>query len=217
MASACTRPTRIHPIDGLTYVEIPAGTFSFGCSSGDKECYAWEPAAQFRKIKTAFWIGQTEVTQRAYRYVLGTNPSMYPGEDRPVDQVSWNDAQRYCHELGMRLPTALEWEYAARAGIAAPRYGALNDIAWYDANSSDTTHEVKHKQPNAFGLYDTLGNMWEWVADPYTADPAKDQRQLRGGAFTGLAKDLRASNFNWATPDTAHRNMGFRCAADSKP
>jgi formylglycine-generating enzyme required for sulfatase activity len=115
----------------------------------------------------------------------------------------------------MRLPTAVEWEYAARAAAIAPRYGSPNEIAWYDANSSDTSHDVRQKQPNAFGLYDMLGNMWEWVAD--TVPQKQDQRQLRGGAFTGLAKGIRASSLNWAPPETAHRNMGFRCAANALP
>lgn len=216
---ACRTPaeTRVHPIDGLIYVWIPPGEFPFGCSPGDKECYQWEPPAQPRQIKTGFWIGQTEVTQRAYKYVLGSNPSLYPGDSRPVDSVSWNDAQRYCRELGLRLPAAVEWEYAARGATVGPRYGSVNEIAWFDANSGDTSHAAQQKQPNAFGLHDMLGNMWEWVYDPWTADTIKDQRQLRGGAFTGLAKDIRASNLNWAPPGTAHRNMGFRCAANSLP
>jgi formylglycine-generating enzyme required for sulfatase activity len=110
----------------------------------------------------------------------------------------------------MRLPTAEEWEYAARAGNSSARYGNLNDIAWFDANTSDSTQPVAQKQPNAFGLYDMLGNVWEWVEDAY----APDKKILRGGSFFNPANEIRVSNFLWATPETAHRDMGVRCAGD---
>lgn len=183
-----------------------------GCSPGDQECFSWEPLPRRVTIDRSFWIGQTEVTQRAYQAVTGTNPSRYKAAENPVDQISWNNAQKYCAETGLRLPTEAEWEYAARAGTSGPSYGPLQSIAWYDSNSGDRTHPVAQKQPNAFGLYDMLGNMWEWVQDSYDADPAK--RILRGGSFFNLARDLRVSNRLWAAPDTNHRNMGFRCAGD---
>ena len=140
---------------------------------------------------------------------------MYKGRDRPVDQISWNDAIKYCTTTGMRLPTENEWEFAARGGQNTSRYDALDAIAWYDANSGDQSHPVAQKKPNAFGLYDTLGNMWEWVQDSYRGNPTK--RILRGGSFYNLPRDLRVSNRLWSDPETAHRNMGFRCAATSLP
>ena len=181
-----------------------------GCSPGDAQCFRWEAASHQVQIRRGFWIGQTEVTQRAYAAVMGTNPSRYRGLHRPVDQVSWFNARRYCEAVGMRLPTEEEWEYAARGGTAGPRYDLLDSIAWYDANSEDQTHPVAAKQANAFGLYDMLGNAWEWVENTYSVEPAK--RILRGGSFYNLARDLRVSNRLWALPETNHRNMGIRCA-----
>jgi formylglycine-generating enzyme required for sulfatase activity len=196
--------------DGLTYVSIPPGAYELGCSAGDPECFTWEPARHKVAIAKGFQIGQTLVTQQAWLRVMGRNPSRYRGPSLPVDQVSWNDAQRYCAAIGMRLPTEAEWEYAARAGSAASRFGPLESIAWYDGNSQDRTHPVGEKSPNAFGLYDMLGNVWEWVQDSYEANPK--MRILRGASFFNPARDLRVSNRLWAMPETAHRDMGFRCA-----
>ena len=97
-------------------------------------------------------------------------------------------------------------------GSTSARYDALESIAWYDPNSNDQTHSVALKKANGFGLYDTLGTVWEWVEDAYEADPKK--RILRGGSFYNIARDLRVSNRLWATPETAHRNMGLRCAGN---
>jgi formylglycine-generating enzyme required for sulfatase activity len=202
--------SKINPRDGLVYVLIGPGSFTAGCSSGDSECFSWEDKPHLATVAKGFWIGQTEVTQAAYERVMGTNPSMYKGAHRPVDQIGWDDARKYCEAAGMRLPSELEWEYAARGGSAAPRYGELAAIAWYDSNSGDQTHEVGQKQPNAFGLFDMLGNMWEWVDASY----GEDKKILRGGSFYNLPKDLRVSNRLWATPATRHRNMGVRCAGD---
>lgn len=209
-------PTRSHrgkinPKDRLTYIWIPAGNYVYGCSAGDQECFAWEKQPKRVSVK-AFWIGATEVTQQAYESVTGTNPSRYLGARRPVDRVGWNDARKYCEAVGMRLPTEVEWEYAARGGTSSPRYGPLDEIAWYDGNSGDQTHEVGQKRPNAYGLYDTLGNVWEWVQDAYEYEPNK--KILRGDSFVNLARQVRVSDRLWAAPETAHRDMGIRCAGD---
>jgi formylglycine-generating enzyme required for sulfatase activity len=207
--------TRREPRDGLVYIRIPPGAYANGCSPGDPDCFAWEPPAHRVTIARGFWIGQTEVTQRAYQSVMHANPSRYRDPDRPAEQIPWTGARSYCEAVGLRLPTESEWEYAARAGSTTARYSDLNAVAWYHSNSADQTHPVAQKMPNAFGLYDMLGNVWEWVADTYGADPAK--HILRGGSFYNLARDLRVSNRLWAAPDTAHRNIGFRCAGDAAP
>ncbi len=204
-----------NPRDGLAYVFVPKGIMVAGCSVGDTQCFGWEDAPKEVEMLQGFWIGQTEATQEAFQSVMGSNPSLYIGRSRPADQVSWNDAVRYCAAIGMRLPTESEWEFAARGGKSTSTYGSLDEIAWADSNSGDQTHPVAQKQPNAFGLYDMLGNVWEWVQNSYRQDPAK--RILRGGSFFNLARDLRVSNRLWATPETAHRNMGFRCAGGSVP
>jgi formylglycine-generating enzyme required for sulfatase activity len=202
--------TKVNARDGLTYIWIAPGTFTMGCSSGDAECFDWETPAHKVSVARGFWIGQTEATQRAYQRVIGTNPSRYKGADLPVEQIGWDDARKYCLAAGMRLPTEMEWEYAARGGSAAPRYGPLASIAWTDADSADVTHRVATKAPNAYGLYDTLGNVWEWVENARN----ETQKFLRGGAFVSIPRDLRVSNRLWATPDTRHRDMGIRCAGD---
>ena len=163
--------TNVNPRDGLTYVWIQQGTFQLGCLPGDSECRAEEKPAHQVTITTGFWMGQTEVTQEAYQHVMGTNPSFFKGAKLPVEEIIWNDAQSYCLKVDMRLPTEAEWEYAARAGGNRSRYGDLDGIAWYNANSGSKTHEVGLKQANAWGLHDTLGNVLEWVADWYSDYP----------------------------------------------
>jgi formylglycine-generating enzyme required for sulfatase activity len=205
--------TKVNPNDGATYIWIDPGTFTMGCSKDDRECFAWESSAEEQRVSKGFWIGRTEVTQSEYEKLTGENPSRYRGPRLPVDQISWFNARNYCQAIGMRLPTEKEWEYAARGGSSLPRYGPLNAIAWYDGNSADTTHVVAQKAPNGYGLYDTLGNVWEWVQD--SADQyGKGMRLLRGASFYNIAKDVRVSDRLWAVPETAHRDMGVRCAGD---
>jgi formylglycine-generating enzyme required for sulfatase activity len=210
LPAAAQPVTKINSRDGLVYVWIAPGAFTMGCSSGDHECFDWEDKPHLVPASKGFWMGQTEVTQEAYQRVIGMNPSLYKGAHLPVDQIGWDDARKYCEAVGMRLPSEVEWEYAARGGSAAPRYGEIAAIAWYDSNSGDQTHEVGQKQPNAYGLFDMIGNMWEWVDASY----GSDKKILRGGSFFNLARDLRVSNRLWATPDTRHRNMGIRCTGD---
>lgn len=152
-----------------------------GCSQGDKECGDNEQPAHEVTITRGFWIGQTEVTQEAYQRVMnGQNPSRFKGARLPVETISWNDADAYCRAIGGRLPTEAEWEYAARAGSTDGRYGDVDQIAWYGKNSGNKTHEVAGKAPNTWGLYDTLGNVWEWTADG-TRTNCRRRRQTRRG------------------------------------
>jgi formylglycine-generating enzyme required for sulfatase activity len=141
------------------------------------------------KIEKGFWMGKTEVTQAAYQRVIGTNPSRYPSPSHPVEQVDWQSARGYCGAVGMRLPTESEWEFAAAGGINAPRYGPLDSIAWYDSNSGDSTHDVAPKAPNVYGLFDMLGNVWEWVDDSWGVEPHR--KIMKGGSFYNIAGNLR--------------------------
>lgn len=218
---------RVSPEDGLKYVWIPPGKFRMGCSPGDSECSEDETPAHEVTITKGFWIGQTPVTQAAYERVMGKNPSHFKGADRPVDSVNWKQAQEYCRKAGGRLPTEAEWEYAARAGSQTARYGELDDVAWHGGNSGRETHPVAQKQPNAWGLYDTLGNVWEWVADwyndkYYANSPQQDpqgpasgtRRVLRGGSWNYFQWFLRAAERYRYGPDDWNYSIGFRCARE---
>lgn len=181
-----------NPKDGLKYVWIPPGKFLMGCSQGGAECFADEKPAHEVTITRGFYMGQTEVTQEAYRRVTGKTPSIFKAEQSPVEQVSWTDAKSYCEAVGLRLPTEAEWEYAARAGSKDARYGKLADIAWYLGNSGGQTHPAKSKAPNASGLYDTLGNVREWVADWYDEGYYKVSTPIDPqGPSSGTTRGLR--------------------------
>jgi formylglycine-generating enzyme required for sulfatase activity len=166
-ANAAQTGVRLNPIDGLNYVFIPPGKFTMGCSVGDSECFSNESPPHDVRISKGFWLGQTQVTQAACKEVMKSNPSRFKDDELAVENVTWHDAVKYCETVGGRLPTEAEWEYAARAGSNAARYGDVDAIAWYGKNSGSTSHAVGGKQPNQFGLFDMLGNVWEWVQDDY--------------------------------------------------
>jgi sulfatase modifying factor 1 len=185
----------------------------------------------------AFAIGAHPVTQADYARVTGERPSASAGKHLPVEDVSWWDAVLYCNALsvaagltptyrlgadeaitwdsaadGYRLPTEAEWEHACRAGSTGPRYGDLDDIAWYRGNSHEQPHEVGGKRPNAWGLFDTLGNVWEWCWD--FADPERygTYRVLRGGGWFDQHWSCRASVRRGSYPGLRIDDVGFRIA-----
>ena len=221
--------TRENPKDGLTYVWIPPGKFTMGCSPGDNESFPGEKPAHEVTITLGFWMGQTPVTEAAYaRYAKANGQSIGPADtDLPVVNVSWEDTQRYCQWVGLRLPSEAEWEYAARAGTSGSRYGALDDVAWHGGNSGGKRHPVCGRQPNAWGLYDILGNVWEWVTDWYNeayygqssatdpSGPSTGQgRVLRGGSLTLDVGNVRASARLGRGTTYRSTYIGFRCAGE---
>jgi sulfatase modifying factor 1 len=150
------------------------------------------------------------VTQQAYQRVVGADPSHFKGPQLPVETVNWNEAQSYCQAVGMRLPTEAEWEYAARAGSTGSRYGAIDAIAWYSGNSGGTTHPVGLKQANAFGLYDMLGNVYDWTSDNYNAN----SKVVRGGSWNLNSGVVRASLRDRFGPSVRGNSLGFRCVGE---
>lgn len=213
----------------LQTVRIPAGTIAM---RDDRTGRRW-------LVELApYAIGRYPVTQAQYAEITGLRPSSYAGARSPVENVSWIDAVRFCNLLsraagladsyeihddetgaslvpgshGYRLPTEAEWEYACRAGTNGPRYGELDDIAWYRENSAERTHEVGQKQPNDWGLYDTLGNVWEWCADQYDPAVYGSYRVFRGGGWSDLERGCLATNRRRSHPTFAIDDLGFRVA-----
>jgi formylglycine-generating enzyme required for sulfatase activity len=222
--------------DGLLYVWIPPGTFPMGCSAGDKECFNEELPSHHVTISKGFWIGQTEVTIAAYKGFAGIaeadtakplSVAAKPADaesQMPVVVVTWDEARDYCSWAGGRLPTEAEWEYAARGGSKEARYAELGQIAWYQKNSGNRTHPVSQKRPNGFGLFDVLGNAWEWVNDWYDGnyyskspevDPTGPEtgtmHVLRGGSWMNTANLLRLSDRGRSQADLRFNYFGIRC------
>ncbi len=182
-------------------------------------------------------MGQTLVTAGAYQRFAGLagrqmpdapnfNPS-WVNESMPIVNVTWDDASAFCERTGGRLPTEAEWEYAARAGSSEARYGNLDEIAWYSGNSGSQAHEVGQKRANEFGLYDMLGNVWEWMNDEYDQNyyqnsPAQDppgptsgqSRVLRGGSWYVNPGYVRVSYRIKNIPTFSRDYIGFRCAVE---
>jgi formylglycine-generating enzyme required for sulfatase activity len=240
-AAANESPTTVivreNPNDGLNYLWIPPGTFMMGCSPGDRECKEDEKPSHRVTISAGFWMGQTEVTVKAYQKYVGEMGRRLvfgdlgvfgpPRANMPAGSTfhkSWYDASDYCGWAGGRLPTEAEWEYAARGGSTQNRYGELDEIAWYVKNSDRTAHEVGLKKPNAFGLFDMLGNVWEWVNDWYDPDYYRhssnidpkgpstgQQRVLRGGSWNYDAAVLRVSDRGVYQPVPRDLVISFRC------
>jgi formylglycine-generating enzyme required for sulfatase activity len=155
-------------------------------------------------------VGETEVTQAAYKRVLqGNNPSHVKGDDLPVDSVTWSEAKTYCGSTGGRLPTEAEWEWAARAGTTGATYGNLDNIAWHSGNSVQKTHPGGKKEANAWGLHDMLGNVLEWTSDDYDG-----KKVLRGGSWSHVPQFVRGSARFKAGPENRLAVIGFRCAGD---
>ena len=229
-------PLEVHGVR-IEFIAIPAGEFLMGCSPGDNECDGDERPPHRVRISKPFEMGKYEVTQAQWEAVMGSNPSRFKGPDRPVEQVSWEDAQQFITRLNARndgyryrLPTEAEWEYAARAGSTGKYYDDLNQIAWYRDNSGGQTQPVGRKQPNAWGLHDMLGNVWEWCSDWYgegyyasspQADPrgpdSGEFRSLRGGSWDNNPRSLRVSNRGGNSPGDRYNLVGFRLLRERFP
>ncbi|MEU4831372.1 SUMF1/EgtB/PvdO family nonheme iron enzyme [Streptosporangium sp. NPDC023615] len=212
-------------------VEIPAGNV-FLRDEGTKA--TWKVGVE------SFRMAPHPVTRELYRAVLGEAPASAAGPRTPVTEVSWKDAVLFCNLLsraggldpcystgddpdgldvvrdetagGYRLPTEAEWEYACRAGTSGVRYGELDEIAWYRENSGGEVHDVATRAPNAWGLYDMIGNVWEWCWDLYDPGVYGPYRVFRGGSAYDPPRGCRASCRRKSHPTLRIDDLGFRLA-----
>jgi formylglycine-generating enzyme required for sulfatase activity len=235
LTSACgKRESRAPSFDlralDLKFVRIPSGQFAMGSNSSI--AFDENPVHQVT-ISRAFELQKTEVTQAQWTAVMANNPSHFHGDSLPVEQVSWDDVQEFIRRLNAadpgknyRLPTESEWEYACRAGSAESSSGDIDAIAWYDDNSEHRTHPVGGKEPNAWGLYDMLGNVWELCADwkaSYPSGPVTDPkgpptgyyRVSRGGGWFDTRAAVTATFRSSPAPTYRGSSLGFRLARDS--
>lgn len=211
-------------------LEIPAGTIEM---RDDRIKEKWTVEIQ------PFLLSKVPVTQELYFAITETNPSTFEGAKLPVETVSWHDAVVFCNKLseklglnpcykmhpesdeisfkptanGFRLPTEAEWQYACQAGSGEIRYGELDEIAWYKANTQGQPHDVGQKSPNRWGLHDMLGNVWEWCSDIYDETVYGSYRIFRGGGWADEARSVMATTRRRSHP-IAFRidDLGFRIA-----
>jgi len=211
-------------------VEIPKGDIGL---RDDRINRKWTVHIQ------SFLIGRYPVTQKQYLDISGTTPSHFRGDNHPVECISWMEAITFCNlasesegfppyyhydfdiekltvnseSKGYRLPSEAEWEYACKAGHPGIRYGAIDAIAWYRENSNGMTHDVGQKEPNIWGLYDMLGNVWEWCSDIYDETVYGTYRILRGGGWNDEERGCIATNRRRSHPHSFKiDDLGFRIA-----
>jgi len=215
-------------------VKIPAGRITL---RDDRTKQQWTQTIN------AFYLSKYLITQDLYFKITSENPSTFVGDKKPVETVSWLSCAIFCNTLsyltglipyyiinpensdfkvnpqssGYRLPTDAEWEYACKAGQANPQYGNINAIAWYKQNANSQTQQVGLKEPNNWGLYDMLGNVWEWCSDIYDQTVYGSYRIIRGGGWNDEERGCLATNRRRSHP-TAYKidDLGFRIAQNSE-
>ncbi len=210
----------------MDMVWCPPGTFTMGSPETELDRFSIEYRHQ-EIISQGFWLGKYELTQSQYQAVMGRNPSEFVGSNNPVEQVTWYDAIEFCTKLTSieraagrlpkgyeyTLPTEVQWEYACRAGTTTALNNGksltsknecpnMDEVGWYRYNSNDTTHPVGQKKPNAWGLYDMHGNVWEWCLNGYT----------RGGSWFNRAGFCRSAKRLEIDPNNSANIRGFRVA-----
>ena len=216
----------------MEMIYVAAGTFVMGSQTSEEGRYDSEAQHQVTLTKD-YWLGKYEVTQAQWESVMGENPSRCKGGNCPVENVSWEDCQRFIRKInlqqhcGARLPTEAEWEFACRAGSTGP-YGGngnLEDMGWYGDNSDGGTHPVGQKQANAWGFYDMHGNVYEWCEDWYgdygsaATDPAGPAsgggRVVRSGCWCSFARFCRSAYRSRSSPgDRGIRGLRLCCSAE---
>jgi formylglycine-generating enzyme required for sulfatase activity len=213
----------------MKFVEIPVGKAAL---RDDRKKTTWEVSI------SKFHLLSTPVTQEQYESVMRVNPSQFKGSSRPIESVSWLDAIQFCNRLsshhdlqpyyqvndnseetkiiqnsnGYRLPTDAEWEYACKAGTNKIIENEIIQSCWFKDNSESQTHLVGQKSPNAWGLYDMLGNVWEWCWDLYDPEVYGSYRIFRGGGWSDDLRGCLPSNRRRSHPTYKIDDLGFRIA-----
>ncbi len=222
-----TKTGTVKKIGDVELVFVKGGTFVMGSSAAVKGARNDEKPAH-KVTVDSLWIGRFEITQKQYSEIMGANPSSFKGDTNPVDSVSWKDALQFCERFSekygvtVRLPYEAEWEYACRAGTSSKFYWgntASTKHCWVD----NKTNPVGEKIPNAFGLYDMSGNIWEWCYDWYSEDYYSgsavknpegpgygSNRVLRGGSWYNEWDLNRSAYRNWSYPESRLNTNGFR-------
>ena len=223
------------PVKGgvsIEMVKVEAGSFDMGATSEMQNPYSDEKPVHRVTLTNNYYVGKYEVTQALWQAVMGSNPSIFKGDDLPVEEVSWKDCQKFITKLNamtgkrFRLPSEAEWEYAARGGKKSRGYlysgsNAIGDVAWYEGNSSFMTHAVGTKQPNELGIYDMTGNVWEWCQDRYGSYSSSPQtnptgavggsrRVFRGGSWSYSARRCCTSSRSGYSPGYRRYDLGLR-------
>jgi len=220
-------------IDEL-FVTVPSGTVQM---RDDRTKVTWSVDLD------SFDLSKFPITQEIYKALTGKNPSTFKGDKLPVETVSWIDTVNFCNELskylgkdecyiidlatenvtlntkasGFRLPTESEWQYACQAGTKEIRHGELSEIAWFKENSNNRTQEVGQQKPNEWGLYDMLGNVWEWCSDIYDETVYGTYRVFRGGGWCDQERSVMATTRRRSHPFSFKiDDLGFRIAKNSK-
>ncbi|MHC4251825.1 MAG: protein kinase domain-containing protein, partial [Planctomycetota bacterium] len=228
----------------MEMIYIKPGVFTMGGTIEVEPDHSWQGVEKPKHevaITQGFYVGKYEVTQAQYEAVTGGNPSKSKDPDRPVEQVTWDDAAQFCRlaqeKTGrqFRLPTEAEWEFACRAGSTdrfcfGSDWAALGEYAWFGDNSDGQTHPVGRKRANAWGLHDMHGNIWEWVADWHGSDyyansprenptgpDAGDRRIFRGGARGDGPPSCRSAFRGHHMPWHRDERHGFRAGVSLSP
>lgn len=223
------------PFTDMEFVFVKGGCYRMGDGFGDGDG-SERPVHEV--CVNDFWIGKFEVTQGQWSAIMGTNPSFHKncGDNCPVENINWNDAQEFAVRLAQktskayRLPTEAEWEYAARSGGKKEKWAGtssepeLGEYAWFHKNSEKKTHPAGQKKANSLGLYDMSGNVWEWTSDRYKekyySESPRDNpngpeigrsRVNRGGSCSGFAGYLRTTDRGSNEPSYRSSGGGFRC------
>jgi formylglycine-generating enzyme required for sulfatase activity len=211
--------TRILKLPGRVTMEMvwcPPGTFAMRSPAHEDGQAEGETQGQLRQME-GFWIAKYPVTQKQWKRVMGTKPSFFKGDTLPVEHVSWRECLKFCKKTGLTLPTEAQWEYACRAGGTGTfaETGELEKVGWFHENSGWKTYPVGRKLPNAWGLCDMYGNVWEWCMD--TPDGWFDERIIRGGSCGEDAEDCLSAcrrsadqDFNEDPFGAPIRLIGFR-------